>query len=962
MIIGHKGTGRAVGSILAVDSPKLSSQRPPDAGWASTASIGLRAFFALAGGAAITWLAIHRIPRALHAHTDLVGATTFTNFDIDYYFTAFNYAVYFFPATTVGLFLLATWGARRAGFSAGYGGLTGEPWDDIAESPSERRAWLVASVRVMATGAVLGLEAAIFADAEGIAFWGVELVVVALYALVVGMVSLALRGCSTRRGFPYLESARINAAGAVATIVGMLAASSVTSVRITQTGAEHSYPWLSPWLVLAIAILAGAVIFSALRSAPSVAGAQRVERRALTVVTAAVALVLVLSRIPGELGPMDMFHEGEGLVAARLNLLGYFPWRDVIWVHGLFDDTYRSQFGLQFLDSSRWGAVAGSMLVLYPLSAVSTYMLFVYLFRSNWPFLVLSLILPLGLLAGADISGSIFDGNRIRFILWPLVLLLLAAVLERPAPGRMLAFSGFLFVQLIVTPESAFALPACAAVVVAYEAINGSPGQRLSARFRRTIWCSATGLVLGAIFVIYLAAHHAVGDFLFYYRILSEGRLYQGSVPFSAWLQQSRHPTFDRVAAVAPLGAVVVSAWYAAARVLQRRAFHRADWIMAANAIFVLLYYQKFLARMDGHVYHVYVVALPLMLYIVYRLAAYAEGLLNRAAALAAALRATTRHPVSVALLMLSLLFVPSLPGAIAAVPTDYRATAATAPTNPRLGYATPGTADPALYSDVAQVMHAYLKAGDGVFDFSNQPAFYYYLLGYLPPTRYYHVLPAMAQDAQQDVIARLRAARPKLVVFDDDSQGQPHWDGIPNMVRHYEISQYILDNYKPLLDVHGQLIFVDADISVASPKSMGLSLSSPIVTDGLYFMAEQCDWGYSPNFFSVTPRPVQGRSAASVARQSSGTRVQLSLPAGARWTDYQWLEIDARRLAPDNLHISDSGSGGQRVISFSTLPDSPSRYLVRVGSCAQWHGYGNAPLTLSGNVSQDITQVRLLP
>ena len=47
---------------------------------------------------------------------------------------------------------------------------------------------------------------------------------------------------------------------------------------------------------------------------------------------------------------------------------------------------------------------------------------------------------------------------------------------------------------------------------------------------------------------------------------------------------------------------------------------------MAANVIFLIAYYPKFLARMDtGHVYQPFVAALPLILYILLRAVGAAE-------------------------------------------------------------------------------------------------------------------------------------------------------------------------------------------------------------------------------------------------------------------------------------------------------------------------------------------------
>ena len=170
------------------------------------------------------------------------------------------------------------------------------------------------------------------------------------------------------------------------------------------------------------------------------------------------------------------------------------------------------------------------------------------------------------------------------------------------------------------------------------------------------------------------------------------------------------------------------------------------------------------------------------------------------------------------------------------------------------MGYSSPGL-DRATYTDLGIVLKAYLRPGDWVFDFSNEPGLYYYLLGQDPRTRYYHVSMAIPEAGQQDLIGQLERDQPKLVVLTNSRFGLPEWDGIPNEVRHYDVSQYVLDHYTPLLSSHTQILYGLASANLNPSTASLLPLSEPPLTDGLAFRGFACDWGYAPNFLSISPR-----------------------------------------------------------------------------------------------------------
>jgi hypothetical protein len=227
----------------------------------------------------------------------------------------------------------------------------------------------------------------------------------------------------------------------------------------------------------------------------------------------------------------------------------------------------------------------------------------------------------------------------------------------------------------------------------------------------------------------------------------------------------------------------------------------------------------------------------------------------------------------------------------------------------------------------------------------------------------------AIPETAQKDLIGELQRDRPKLVVFTNDRYGLPQWDGVPNMVRHYDVSQYILDHYQPLVSVDGQILYGDASARLSPAVASGLRLSTAPISDGLPFRGLPCDWGTAPEFLKVSPPPRKGAPEAVLLRADSVVGAEgiwrLQPPAGETWSAYRWLEVRSPGggLPAGQWTLADSWpSPAQRQITFKSLPGRSAALRVYVGSCAQWHGYDAAPLYLSAAGRAEPLSVRLLP
>jgi len=807
-----------------------------------------------------------RLPRQLTASTDIVGYPIFAAYNADRLKDVYYVGILVFPITVLFLYLGLSWIVTRLRNDTPQGKssvLSGDPLSALPlegeENASRTLVHAGAWARVATVGAAFGLGGTIAFDATGGVFWVTMTAVTGAYVGLVLIASLFVRRVRGRHRGLVATMSQVNVLAAPLTFIGVVGASAATRITVLSDGSVHHYSWLPLWA--AIAIMAAVFGWACLRisRAKTEPAIRDLERRLLLFVVCPVALFLLLSRVPVP-GPMDVFHEGESLAASRLTLAGYFPWRDLMSIHGFFQDSVSPLVGMQLLENSRWGADAGRAILLEPLAYVFLLAFMAWLFRRSWV-----LVLSFGaVILGAKLLPMI--GSRFMFL--PLVLLLLAVALERRRWWLGVALGCTLAVQAIVVPETAFAVVACGLIVILHDLYHRQPGARLRDAFSLTTWCVVGGGVVIAGFVLLLLSQHALGDFLFYFSLFAPNRALAGGIrpdlPPLGIQSLNRH-TLEILShrrtylffVLSTPAALLLAFLYYCASVIRRRPLDTADWVIGAVAIFSLIYYTKFLERADlGHAMQVYAEAVPLIAFLVYRVCRYVDGNLARLRVGARSLSVFGWQPAAVASLLIAALVIPgsgTLRARFAVTPDQIHPAVANAPQISRMGYSQDGI-DFATYADVGTVLKAYLRPGDWVFDFSNEPGLYYYLLGQNPRTRYYHVSMAIPEVGQKDLIKQLERDQPKLVVFTNLSLGLPGWDGIPNMVRHYDVSQYILDNYTPLLSTDTQIFYALASANLSSTTAAGLQLSGPAVTTNLPFLGQPCDWGYAPNFLSISP------------------------------------------------------------------------------------------------------------
>jgi hypothetical protein len=805
----------------------------------------------IAGGA--TTLAILALWGPLSVETDVLGYPIFANFDPYNYFRAFYFAILLFPVAALLLFLGLTRIGPRIGLrvppprgSLRPSAAAAAPESALEGDPPLRAAPLlkqraVAAARVAFVGAVLGLEVGIAANHV----WRGLVLGLLAYALGAAIIAAVLERAGVRDWSLEARLSAVNAIGTSLSFIVLFAVSAHTEVRVLADGSVSHYSWFPLWLALPITAAMLGLVAAWLRRAASAADVARIERRVLVLVAAPICLFLLLVVLPGDLPQYDTFENGQLVVGARLVGDGWLPWRDVVLSHGILQDAITSMIGFAVFGDSVWGSVAGTGVITGPLYLVATYFLFVYLFGRNWLFLLFAgLVLLDGSLAASDF----------RFILWPLILLLLAAVLNRPGPLRAISLAFLLVVQTLLTPEAAPSLLAVTVVVILYEWYERKPGTGIVASFPRTLPYAAAGIAFSAVFAIYMASRGALDDYLYISAQLVHGHVLDGGIP-PAPSPGTSQALFDFLA-LAPPAALLISFTYAATKLRLRQRFLTEDWVMAASAVFLVVYYSKFLSRMDNHVYQPFEIALPLLLYIVYRAVSAAERLIRDRWSRKPAARLTA-HPVGLLLVVVfAALNGGLLRDRLADSPDHFRPAVAQAPRLERLGYV--ASFDGGIIHDLRRVLDAYLQPDDTVFDFSGEPGLFFYLYDRDPSTRYPLAMgTADNAELQGDLVDQLRTSSPKLIVFDNTDptfHSLSNFDGTSSFVRLYLVSRWILDHYRPLLATHGHIFYARRDLP--APSEAHLKLSDKPATHGIEFLTQPCNWGYSPTFLSGPVEP----------------------------------------------------------------------------------------------------------
>lgn len=926
----------------------------------------LRGLISLVVTLVLVDLVWRHIPTTLHGKTDVVGYPLFANFNINRYLDAFYLTALIGPAMFIVAYsLLSRFGPLRRLAPRRHGSLRSAATDDKKDTgeQSATRSTVAFSgvaevLRLFFVGAIAALEVVTahpFSRSPLLVITISGLSYVALILVISNAKALVSPG-----GSSWITTAsHINSLVIIATVALCYPISRATEVYIVSTRQVVHYPWLPLWLVIAVTSLL--VVHTVRRWRSDTDSTTRVEQNLLYFVAIPITIFILAAQIPGALGGMDTFGEGEFLAGGWLLMHGVVPWRDLYLIHGVFDDGIKGIVGFQIFGRTRWGATAGMTMLLIPLYWVATYYFAAVVFRRR-PLFVLGVF--------ASIALGVFVDWDLRYLFWPLILVLLYWVLERRTPARTAALVAGLIVEAIFIPELSYALLAVGVTLVAYEVYMRDHALPTPHDFRATLWSIVTTIVIGGAFLVWLIFEHALGGFIGYFRDFATAHSLTGGIPLYttytvATLPNALGITLHATASppmmtryglelVIPVAAIVATFCLVTVRVRGGRRLVTHDWLSIAAALLVALYYQKGISRADsGHIAEVFEVTVPLLLLLAYRLVTGIENAVLRACTRLK----NTRHsikasrwqarvgvtPVSFFALIAVLVLAPVGAGAlINNTPGHIRASSPLpAPPSPvrggpGLGYNV-GALPVGVVTDIARVFERYAGTDGPVFDFSNAPAIVYFLLNRRPVSRFYDVGNIVTPLSERNAISDLERSRPNVVLF--RSIGMGAWDFIPNEIRDGILSDWLLTHYRPLVMVNGQLLLIRDSITHVAPLPR---LIGPVRTRSFYYRLGKCAWGYIPNFLnlksSMNATPLATVSLTLIKTNATGRFYRFIAPGqlGA----FHWISVTVSGTHKDvGLAVSDLSRVSSRDISWAAMGSGTTE--VEVASCLQWHGFG---------------------
>lgn len=836
---------------------------------------------ALAG--LVTILLIGAIPNLLPNQTDIVGYPIHHPFDVRRYFATYALWLTCFPAlAAVSYFALGRFHLFQP--ARPHGGAEGAPPVPVAAAPPVRSIATASAAMFLAT-APLAIALGVIAFARWQHF-GRAIIVASLLATGFGFGVAAL----------IRLRAQVSARSAIWAVVALVAPgaflalsllSSRTGIYVVSLSSFQSVTWF-PWWLGGTATMAGTAVVGVFLARVSSARWPSVGRWALVVCSVPAVLWMLLGGIQPGITPGDLFHEGEILVGAQQLLDGDFPWRDFYSAHGLLLDSFLTLPGLALVDHSSWGAQTGALIWAVPLYWLSSFAFAAYIFRRN---LLLVAAWCAFAIASPVAAGLPLFAPHWRSVFYPLILLAMAWVVRRPGPLATGVMSLLLVLQVVLTPEMAYLVPALFVVLVAFDWVR-HPGVTIVRRFPTTLltaaWCTGFGL----LFVGFLALNGALGSFVGHFLLFAGGHELTGGLPLT------EGDIMFRVSVLLPPILFLVAIWYAISRMRARRPFDQDDWVLAPAVLFGVLYYSKFLGRADLHSIQTLAVVTPLLWYLVTRLLASADQAWRRARPGGCVLR----HGVTVVAVLVSVVLLgPGLNSRAQQTPDRYRAVALERSSTPRLGYssgAPAATGYDRAVADASATIAAISPGNPKVFDFSNSPELFYFTMGLEPPTRFSHVSMAIPQAGQRELIDDLRESRPEVVVasgetaadlaassqavagrpgveFTAGPSGMSIWDDIPNMVRHYDVNRYLLTHYRAVVGVGTYTYLLRNDLPFDPAVIDGIDLSVAPRFTNLDEGPLPCDWGAAPQRFAPGPAPgATRRSRLQLTRVDETLRI----------------------------------------------------------------------------------------
>lgn len=471
---------------------------------------------------------------------------------------------------------------------------------------------------------------------------------------------------------------------------------------------------------------------------------------------------------------IDLFHRGEAIGPASDYLRGKVPYRGVFALHGMLEDGLLDAWLMQLFGRGLDIAVMRSV-VIGSFLAVSLWYLGMVLFES----------IPLALLVVAMGAWTTAENNRTFFQVAAVAFFWHA--LKRGNRFSMIMAGAFSGMALFFSYE------------IGVYSIAGGVLCLLLLRARE-LPRYLLGIALGAApFLIYLATRGALGDF-FVTSFITIPRIIDAvwSLPFPDLVAPFRnalslHTLSDFVLyekfhlILSPL-VIAIAAVYCLQRWIRGR-LDTLDRALIVLVVFAAITQRTAFGRAEFR--HQYFAAFLLGPMLVLLAVLLARKLREMWSGGDDGVRAFVAMLVTLGAMATAVLFwIPDLVDARINDFVRYQARAQRLFHEPNAD-----AVEDRINAVTSEVRALVPKWRDPIFDFSNQPAFYFFC-DRPNPTRFYQVPILSPRVFQSETILALERAKPKVVIR-RSPEGYDTFDGVPNPVRAQAVAAYLDDCYE---------------------------------------------------------------------------------------------------------------------------------------------------------------------
>ena len=490
---------------------------------------------------------------------------------------------------------------------------------------------------------------------------------------------------------------------------------------------------------------------------------------------------------------IDLFHRGESIGPASDYLRGKTPFTDVFALHGMLEDGLLDAWLMKLFGRSLDVAVARTV-VFGAFLGVSIWFLGIFVFES----------IPLALLCVAMGSWTTAENSR-TFLQVAAVALFWNALRRRSRISAILSgvFAGvaifFSYDIGIYTVAGAIAASLLLWISSKRVAWNGLPPAQAASFF-------ILGVLLGAApFAIYLAMRGALDDF-FMTSFVVIPRIIDAvwALPFPDLVSTFRRDLSLHTLAefvlwekfhliLSPL-TIAVAVIYFIQRWLRRRV-DMLDHALLVITIFAAIAQRTAFGRAEfRHQYFAAFLIGPMLVLLAFLIVRTLHEIWRDGGD---GTRAFLVAIVAIAVPVIGVLFwIPDLISARLEDLLRY------GPRVLRVHRDANAEAVQWRITDVTREIEALTWPGQPIFDFSNQPAFYFFA-NRPNPTRFYQVPILSPRTFQAETIRDLERAKPKVVIRRSPEQFD-QFDGVTNDLRAQAVSAYIHDVYQFNKSVRG--------------------------------------------------------------------------------------------------------------------------------------------------------------